>query len=103
MSIIQNMSAFRGQTNDYSCLRSGLYCDQDPYRQALSLAKQKEFETCLSDVPAFTKIIAQEMPVSAVAQHYGLATEYLDVSGILDVALFFATCILTRVKGNIVL
>lgn len=55
MPVIQGMSVFRGQIRDYGCLRSGLYRDQDPYNQAISLAKQKEFETCLSDVPAFKK------------------------------------------------
>lgn len=98
MPVIQGMSVFRGQIRDYGSLRSGLYRDRDPYKQAISLAKQKEFETCLSDVPAFSRMIAQGMPVSAVAQHYGLATEYLDVSGSFDVALFFATCTYDREK-----
>lgn len=98
MPKIENMDVYRGQTKDYGSLKSGLYRDRDPYMQAISLAKQKEFEMSLSDVPAFSRILNQGMPIAAVAQHYGMATEYLDVSGSFAIALFFATCIYDRKK-----
>ena len=100
MPKIEELSIYRGQTKDHGKLRSGMYRNQDPYVQAISRAKQKEFEVYLSDVPAFSKILSYGVPIGAVAQHYGLVTEYLDVSGSFAVAMFFAACTYDEKKGR---
>lgn len=92
MPKIEEMGVYRGQYKDYRALRSGLYRDENPYRQAVSRAKIKEFGAYPYEVPGFSRISQYGMPIDAIAQHYSLATDYLDVSGSFAVALFFATC-----------
>lgn len=92
MPKIEEMSVYRGQYKDYGFLRSGIYRDENPYRQAVSRAKLKEFEAYLQEVPGFSKISPYRIPIGAIAQHYGLVTDFLDVSSSFAVALFFATC-----------
>ena len=60
------------------------------------MAKLREFEYVMNQVPMMEYEMGQGFPMIALAQHYGMCTDYVDFSGSFAVALFFATCIMDR-------
>lgn len=82
---------FRGQTYDHGSLRAGVYRTDNILDQIVREAKRLEMDQILSKVPYAGDSILKIPPV-AISQHYGLRTDYLDFTGSMNVALFFATC-----------
>lgn len=60
----------------------------------LNLVKVQWFAECLRETPAFHWMEQQKIYLdeTAVAQHYGLPTGYIDLSQSFDVSAFFACC-----------
>ena len=92
MTRMEEFSIYRGETRDHGSLCSGLHRINDVYEKAMWLAKLKEFEHLILQSPAVREIVEGGMPVHAIAQQFGMKTEYLDFSGSFAVAMFFATC-----------
>lgn len=91
----QNFNLFRGQTQDYSSCLAKIY-RSDPGEIDIFIARlrQIEFELVLREHPAVQDIQKDGIHISFVglAQHYELATEYLDVTSDPYIAAFFAVC-----------
>ncbi len=90
---------YRGQNEDFGVCKSSLYRLESVEEQFLSICQTIAFEELLESHP-FIKF-ARSMPLdknqlclnfTGIAQHYGLATDYLDITNNFDVACFFATC-----------
>lgn len=60
------------------------------------MAKLREFEHVMTQVPMMEYEMKQGFQMIALAQHYGMCTDYVDFSGSFAVALFFATCTIDR-------
>lgn len=95
---------YRGQTQDYGGCFSTLDRIQSDSDLLLALCRAVYFEQALATHPKVqtlqnlvlnidTKVVALPICIdlAGIAQHYGLATEYLDVTRNFDVASFFAT------------
>lgn len=91
---------YRGQTQDYGVCLSGLDRIQDDHKLFAALCRAIYFKQALATHPAVMRMqnIAlglDDLPVcinlEGIAQHYGLATEYLDITNNFSVASFFAT------------
>ena len=68
----------------------------------LNLIRTQWFVECLRETPLFewTREKKVHMEETAVAQHYGLPTGYIDLSQSFDVASFFACCRYDRSRGS---
>lgn len=101
----QNFYLFRGQTRDYPSCKSIIYRNsQDQIDIFAARLRQIEFEIVLREHPAVQDIIKNGIHISfaGLAQHYGLATEYLDVTSDPYVAAFFAVCRYSKTKRRYV-
>ncbi len=68
----------------------------------LNLIRTQWFTDCLEETPLFTWMKENKihMNETAVAQHYGLPTGYIDLSQSFDVACFFACCQYDNTQGT---
>lgn len=89
---------YRGQVCDYGECLSGLDRCQTDADLFDALLRNGVFETGLQTHPALVRmrrVTLDEKPFcidqQGVAQHYGLATDYVDITPNFDVASFFAT------------
>lgn len=97
------MAVYRGQTQDCPCVPS-LARRKHVEEQLVDLCRNAAFEDAIGDHP-YVRICEStnflDCPLSidrqGIAQHYGLATNLLDLTSNFDVACFFATC---RHDGN---
>jgi len=91
----QSLYLFRGQTQDYSSCIAKIYRN-NPSEIDIFIARlrQIEFELVLREHPAVQDIQKDGIHISftGLAQHYELATEYLDVTSDPYIAAFFAVC-----------
>lgn len=98
------MTEYRGQTQDYGNCLSGLDRIQDDHKLFAALCRSIYFKQALEthpvimqmrdlalDLDARTQPLPICMNLEGIAQHYGLATEYLDITNNFSVASFFAT------------
>lgn len=91
---------YRGQNEDYGVCKTTLDRCETQEEQFLSICRTIAFEELL-EVHPFVKFVRSLPPLgenylclnlTGMAQHYGLHTNYLDISSNFDVASFFATC-----------
>jgi len=91
----QSLNLYRGQVQDYPTCLPKIYRD-NPTDIDLFAARlrQIEFEIVLEEHPSVKDIVNDGVHVSftGLAQHYGLATNYLDLTSDPYVAAFFAVC-----------
>ena len=90
---------YRGQNEDFGVCKTTIDRLNSREEQFLSICQTIAFEELLESHP-FVKyaknIQFQNNPLclnlTGIAQHYGLDTNYLDITSNFDVACFFATC-----------
>ncbi len=93
------MAAYRGQTREHHPCVPGLARLQHLGDQFLAICRSVAFEDAIADHP-YVRFSSQarlldaplRIDLESMAQHYGLATDLLDVTSNYDVASFFATC-----------
>lgn len=91
--------SYRGQIEDFGSCTSTLDRCKSQEEQILSICRTIAYEDILQTHP-FVKVSKEynflDKPIcidyTGMAQHYGLHTNYLDVTASFDVASFFATC-----------
>lgn len=91
----QSVNVFRGQSEDYdSCCASMYRNDLGEIDIFIARVQQIEFELVLKKHPAVQDIASGPIRISflGLAQHYGIRTQYLDVTSDPYVAAFFAVC-----------
>lgn len=95
-----SMQMYRGQTREYSSCTPTLARLKKTEDQLLALCRRIAFEDAIGEHPMVrlaeqAKLLDSPLYVDreGLAQHYGLATDMLDVTSNFDVASFFATCI----------
>ncbi len=102
-----SLNMYRGQTEDHpSCIPKLARIDSIESKM-ISLCRRLAFEGVLEEHP-MVKMVQQiridNLPLyidkEGLAQHYGLATDMLDITSNFDVASFFATCRPNGVQGN---
>lgn len=93
------MHFYRGQTRNYESCVPTLARLNGPQEQLLALCRRVAFEDVLGEHPMVqlaerTSILGGRLHVDreGLAQHYGQATDMLDITSHFDVAAFFATC-----------
>lgn len=99
-----SLTEYRGQTQDYDNCLSGLDRIQDDHKLFAALCRSIYFKQALEthpvimqmrnlalDLDARTQPLPVCMNLEGIARHYGLATEYLDITNNFSVASFFAT------------
>jgi len=84
---------YRGQTSVYNPCLSGFGRIKDIEDLFLAICRSLYFEQAIQTNPRFTFAKSENICVDshAIGQHYGLATDYLDITKNFDVATFFAT------------
>ncbi len=84
---------YRGQTSAYNPCLSGFGRIKDIEDLFLAICRSLYFEQAIQTNPRFTFAKGENICVDsdAIGQHYGLATDYLDITKNFDVATFFAT------------
>ena len=95
---------YRGQTQEHANCLSSLDRIQDDHKLFAALCRSTYFQQALALHPAVTQLQdlapvldkkAKLLPIcinlEGIAQHYGLPTEYLDITSNFSVACFFAT------------
>ena len=83
---------YRGQSRYYNFCTPSLYRDNDEVEIAFHRLKLCEFSCLLEKHPVFREVAKiTQVDVGALAQHYGLTTEYLDITNSKWVAAFFAS------------
>jgi hypothetical protein len=90
---------YRGQTQDFGKCTPSIARIPDPDKQFLALCRTIAFEDAIGTHP-LVQLVEQTAFMDApffvdragLAQHYGHATDMLDITGSFDVASFFATC-----------
>ena len=94
-----SMQMYRGQTREYSHCTPTLARLKNTEDQLLALCRRVAFEDAIGEHPMVrlaeqVKLLDSPLYVDreGLAQHYGLATDMLDVTSNFDVACFFATC-----------
>lgn len=98
------MAEYRGQTQEYAVCLSSLDRISSDHELFAALCRSVYFQQGLAFHPAITQLQNQglhldervsPLPIcinlEGIAQHYGLATEYLDITRNFSVASFFAT------------
>ncbi len=91
----QNLNLYRGQTQDYPLCGPNIFRNcTNKLETFIARLRQMEFEIVIKEHPAVQDIIQEKIHVSfdGLAQHYGLSTEYLDVTSDPCIAAFFAVC-----------
>ncbi|MBZ0184474.1 MAG: FRG domain-containing protein [Melioribacteraceae bacterium] len=90
---------YRGQIKDYGLCVSTLDRCESIKAQLLNICRTIAFEELLQVHPfvsmAKTFLLLNNpicINLTGIAQHYGLHTDYLDITNNFDVACFFATC-----------
>lgn len=93
------MLMYRGQTQVYPRCVPTLARLESVEQQLLALCRRVAFEDAIGEHPMVRfaeRVRLWEMPLfidrEGLAQHYGLATDMLDLTSNFDVASFFATC-----------
>ncbi|MDX4048218.1 FRG domain-containing protein [Aliarcobacter skirrowii] len=95
-----SMIQYRGQNEDFGVCNTTLDRCKSVEEQFLNICRTIAFEELLENHP-FVKYIYSLPPIgknylnanlTGIAQHYGLHTDYLDITNNFDVACFFATC-----------
>lgn len=101
------MWAYRGQISQYRPCVPSLGRIIDLSDQLLALCRNAAFEDAIARHP-YVKLCAEQeilgsrlsIDCQGLAQHYGLATDLLDVTTNFDVASFFATCRFDKSSGE---
>ena len=91
--------SYRGQIEDFGSCTTTLDRCKTQEEQILSISRTIAYEDLLQTHP-FVKVSNEhhflDKPIcidyTGIAQHYGLHTNYLDITSNFDVASFFATC-----------
>ncbi len=90
---------YRGQTRDHGTCTPTLTRLKTPEKQLLALCQRIAFEDAIGEHPLVqlaerTQFLNNQLYVDreGLAQHYGLATDMLDITSNFDIATFFATC-----------
>lgn len=95
-----SMIQYRGQNEDFGICKTTLDRCKTEKEQFLNICRTVVFEELL-EIHPFIKYIYSLPPIgknylsvnlTGMAQHYGLHTDYLDITNNFDVACFFATC-----------
>lgn len=95
-----SMLQYRGQNEDFGVCNTTLDRCRSKEKQLLNICKTIAFEELL-EIHPFVKYLHTLPPIgenylclnlTGMAQHYGLHTNYLDITNNFDVACFFATC-----------
>lgn len=99
-----NFFEYRGQTQEYGTCLSTLDRIQDDHKFFSALCRSIYFKQALTTHPVIMRMQdlvlnldarTQPLPIcinlESIAQHYGLATEYLDITNNFSIASFFAT------------
>lgn len=94
-----SMAQYRGQNEDFGICKTTLDRCKSTEEQFFNMCKTIAFEELL-EVHPFIRITQTatftDNPIcinlTGMAQHYGLHTDYLDITNNFDVACFFATC-----------
>lgn len=102
-----SMHVYRGQTQEHPSCLPKLGRLNTPEEQLLALCRNVAFEDAIADHP-FIRLAEQStflgnplfIDKEGLAQHYGLPTHMLDVTGNFDVASFFATCTCNGENGR---
>ena len=101
------MQMYRGQTQEYSRCIPTLARLEKIEDQFLALCRRVAFEDAIGEHPMVwmaeqAKLLDSPLYVDreGLAQHYGLATDMLDVTSNFDVACFFATCTWSHEDGR---
>jgi hypothetical protein len=92
-------AVYRGQTETHPACVASLGRKHHIEDQLLELCRNVAFEDAIGDHP-FVRVCEQTefqgaplfVDRQGLAQHYGLATDMLDVTSNFDIACFFATC-----------
>lgn len=94
-----SMRMYRGQTREHSSCTPTLARLKKTEDQLLALCRRVAFEDAIGEHPMVrmaeqARLLDSPLYVDreGLAQHYGLATDMLDVTSNFDVACFFATC-----------
>ena len=94
-----SMIQYRGQNEDFGVCKTTLDRCKSVEEQFLNICRTIAFEELLETHPFVmlsSSILMYDNPLSinltGMAQHYGLHTDYLDITNNFDVACFFATC-----------
>lgn len=102
-----SMQMYRGQTQVYPRCVPTLSRLEKVEDQFLALCRRIAFEDAIGEHPMVSlveRIRLWDSPLyvdrEGLAQHYGLATDMLDVTGNFDVACFFATCTWSHEDGQ---
>lgn len=95
-----SMQLYRGQTREYPRCVPTLARLEKTESQFLALCRRVAFEDAIGTHPMVSlaervKLLGSSLYVDreGLAQHYGLATDMLDVTSNFDVASFFAVCV----------
>jgi len=87
---------YRGQVKNWPTCRPSLFrCNvMNPIDLFVEYIRVAEFELLLQQHPAVKAMQGERISVDfiALAQHYGLSTNCLDLTSSADIAAFFATC-----------
>lgn len=94
-----SMVVYRGQTEEHKLCVPSLARKKHIAEQLMELCRHVAFEDAIGDHP-YVRICEQarfgDSPLfinrPGLAQHYGLATDMLDLTSNFDIACFFATC-----------
>ena len=93
------MTQYRGQNEDFGVCNTTLDRCKSVEEQFLNICRTIAFEELLETHPFVmlsSSILIYDNPLSinltGIAQHYGLHTDYLDITNNFHVACFFATC-----------
>lgn len=99
-----SFTEYRGQTQEYEVCLSSLDRITRDHELFAALCRSTYFQQALASHPAITQLQSfapvldqrvQPLPIcislEGIAQHYGLPTEYLDITSNFSVASFFAT------------
>lgn len=99
-----SLAEYRGQTQEYESCLSSLDRIQHDYELFAALCRSTYFKQALETHPVITQMRSrvfnlggsvEPLPIcidlDGIAQHYGLPTQYLDITSNFSVASFFAT------------
>jgi len=99
----QNMWIYRGQNKDFSnCLPSIYRNNPDEFDWFDARLRSCEFELLIKNHPVVIELLEEGYLISymGLARHYGLKTEFLDVTSDPYVAAFFAVCSFNKTKDK---